>query len=239
MQVFAVKESRVEEPINTSPVNPLPPVVVLLVAAMLLLEAAFSLGREGLIGGAQAVGWRSEAIQTYGFSNRAFSWMVENRVFNFDYALRLFTFPYIHGGFTQTLFGVVMTLALGKFVGEKLHQVAVLALFVVPAALGAAIYGLVLPDGPGLIGAFPGVYGLIGGFTYLIWLRLGEIGEKQSQAFSLIGLLLFIQLIFAVFFGTDSTWLADVTGFVAGFGLSFFLSPGGWRKIREKLQQRS
>jgi len=238
MQVFAVKESRVEEPINTSPVNPLPPVVVLLVAAMLLLEAAFSLGREGLIGGAQAVGWRSEAIQTYGFSNRAFSWMVENRVFNFDYALRLFTFPYIHGGFTQTLFGVVMTLALGKFVGEKLHQVAVLALFVVPAALGAAIYGLVLPDGPGLIGAFPGVYGLIGGFTYLMWLRLGELGANQLRAFSLIGVLMAIQLLFAVLFGGDGTWIADVAGFAFGFLISFVVSPGGWLKIRLWLQSR-
>ena len=33
-------------------------------------------------------------------------------------------------------------------------------------------------------------------------------------------------------------WIADVAGFCYGFLMSFVLAPGGWQKVREKLQQR-
>ncbi|MEQ9258939.1 MAG: rhomboid family intramembrane serine protease [Roseovarius sp.] len=227
-----------QNPYTQSPVNPLPPVVMLLVLAMVLVEATFSLGARGLVGGPEAVGWRSAAIQEYGFSNRAFAWMFENGIFRADYALRLVTYPFVHGNFTHAIFAGVMTLALGKFVGERLSQFAVVVLFFTSSILGAAAYGLILPEGPGLIGAFPGVYGLIGGFTCLLWLRLGEIGEQQIRAFTLIGFLLGLQLLFGLLFGGGPDWVADVAGFCAGFLVSFVLVPGGWGRLREKLQQR-
>lgn len=223
-------------PDNHSPVNPLPPVVVVLVLAMVLVEAAFSLGARGLVGGPEAVGWRSAAIQQYGFSNRALTWMIENRIFRPDYAIRFVTFPFIHGSFTHMLFAAVMTLAMGKFVGERLNQMAVLVLFFGSAMLGALTYGLILPDGPGLIGAFPGVYGLIGGFTYLLWVRLGQMGAQQSRAFTLIGLLLGLQMVFGVLFGTRPMWIADFSGFIFGFLLSVALVPGGLRRLRERIR---
>jgi len=225
-------------PQNQSPVNPLPPVVMLLVLAMVLAEAAFSLGTRGLAGGPSAVGWRSLAIQEYGFSNRAVTWMLENGVFRFDFAIRFVTFPFVHGSFTQTLFAGVMTLALGKFVSERLNQVAVLVLFFVSSALGALVYALILPDGPGVIGAFPGVYGLIGGFTCLLWLHLGQVGAQQVRAFTLIGLLLGLQLVFALLFGAGPMWISEVAAFGFGFFLSFFLVPGGWHRLREKIRHQ-
>lgn len=224
------------QPEHNGPVNPVPPAVVVLVLAMALVEAAFTLGARGIIGGAEAVGWRGAAIQDYGFSNRAVTWMLENRVFRADYALRFFTYPFVHASFTQMIFAAVLTLALGKFVAERMRQWAVLVLFFAAAALGALIYALILPDGPGLVGAYPGVYGLIGGFTCLLWLRLGEVGAPQYRAFMLIGLLLALQLVFAVLFGAAPTWVADLAGFACGFGLSFVLVPGGWARLRAKLR---
>lgn len=223
---------------NHGPVNPLPASVVVLVLAMALIEAAFSLGARGLVGGAQAVGWRAAAIEAYGFSNRAVAWMLETGVFRADYALRLVTYPFVHASFSQMLFAAVLTLALGKFVGERMNQWAVLVLFFAAAALGALTYALILPDAPGLIGAFPGVYGLIGGFTCLLWLRLGEVGARQSRAFTLIGLLLGLQLVFGLLFGAGPMWVADIAGFAAGFGLSFVLVPGGWARLRARLRHR-
>jgi hypothetical protein len=32
--------------------------------------------------------------------------------------------------------------------------------------------------------------------------------------------------------------VADIMGFVAGFALSFVVSPGGWARVRDKLRQR-
>jgi membrane associated rhomboid family serine protease len=182
------------------------------------------------------VGWRLAAIQDYGFSNRAMTWMIENGVLRGDYLVRFVTYPFIHANFMHALFGAVMALALGKFVGERMAQWAVVVLFFASSFLGAVVYGLLFPDGPGLIGAFPGVYGLIGGFTYLVWLRLGELGERQVRAFTMIGFLLAIQLVFGLMYGGGTTWIADVAGFAAGFLLSFLLVPGGWRKIRARIR---
>ncbi len=218
------------------PFNPLPPVVMLLALAILGLEAAFSLGTRGLVGGPEAIGWRAEAIAQFGFSNRALSWMLENRVLRFDLVIRLVTYPFVHVSFTHALFAAVMTLALGKFVAERLNQLAVLGLFLGSAALGALAYGLILPEGPGLVGAFPAVYGLIGGFTYLLWVQLGAVGAEQWRAFTLIGLLLTLQLVFGLLFGSGTTWIADVAGFVAGFCLTIVLVPGGFRRLRERIR---
>jgi len=223
-------------PDHHGPVNPLPASVMLIVAAMALAEAVFTLGARGILGGPEAVGWRSMAIQDYAFSNRAFAWMLENGIIRADYAVRLVTYPFVHQSFTHMIFAAVLTLALGKFVGERMNGWAVLVLFFASAALGALTYALILPDAGGLIGAFPGVYGLIGGFTYLLWLSLGQVGAQQIRAFSLIGVLLGLQLVFGLLFGAGTTWIADVAGFAFGFLLSAVLVPGGWRRLRARLR---
>ena len=225
-------------PHNPGPVNPLPLTVVALVAAMAVVEAAFTLGARGLVGGPEAMGWRSAAIYDFGFSNRAVTWMLENGTLRADYLMRFFTYPFVHVSFTQMIFAAVLTLALGTFVGERMSQWAVLVLFFASAALGALAYALVVPDGPGLVGAFPGVYGLIGGFTCLLWLRLGEVGAPQYRAFSLIGLLLGLQLVFGLVFGSGLLWVADLGGFACGFLVSFLLVPGGWARLRARIRHR-
>lgn len=225
-------------PDTENPFNPLPPVIMALFLIILAVEIVLTLGTRGLIGGPQAVGWRQAAIQNYGFNSDVMRWMIENRVFPAEHLLRLVTFPFIHGGFTHALFGGAMMLALGKFVGEEFRSWAVLAVFMLSSVGGALVYGAFITDPPWIIGAFPGVYGLIGGFTYVMWLRLGQLGARQARAFTLIGLLMGIQLLFGLLFGANSEWLADVAGFGCGFVLSFFVSPGGWHKIRSWLQQR-
>jgi membrane associated rhomboid family serine protease len=221
-----------------SPMNAVPPLVLAIAAVIMGAELLFQMGARGMIGGPEAVGWRLEAVRDYGFSNRALTWMIETGELRLEYVMRLVTFPFVHGSLLQAVFAAVMALALGKFVGERMPQWAVCVLFFAASAAGAIAYGLLLPDGPGLIGAFPGVYGLIGGFTYLIWLRLGEMGANQTRAFSMIGFLMGIQLIFGLMYGTDNSWTADVAGFAAGFVLSIVLVPGGFRSLHNKLRQR-
>jgi membrane associated rhomboid family serine protease len=164
--------------------------------------------------------------------------MLTNGVYPAEHLLRFFSYAFVHGSFTHALFAGVLLLALGKFVGEVFAQWAVLALFAVSSVFGAVVFGLVARDQPWLVGAFPGVYGLIGGFTYLMWLKLGQMGAQQYRAFTLIGVLLLIQLIFGLLFGANNTWVADVAGFMGGFALSVVLVPGGWQRLRERLRQR-
>lgn len=226
-------------PENISPVNPLPPVIVALFLLLIGIELVFQLGARGLAGGAGAIGWRSSAIQTYGFNADIMAWMMQNGQYPREHLVRFVSYIFVHGTFTHAAFAAAMLLALGKFVGEVFSQWATLLLFMASSIGGAAIYGLMAGQGqPWLVGAFPGVYGLIGGFTYLMWLKLGQMGAQQARAFSLIGFLMGLQLIFGLLFGSNGEWLADVGGFAFGFILSFFLAPGGWSKIRARIRRQ-
>lgn len=221
---------------HTGPVNPLPRVVIALFAVVMGIEALFSLGAQGIIGGPQAIGWRLGAIQGYAFSAEIFQWMLANGRWPGEHLARFATYPFIHGNFTHALFAGVMLLALGKFVGEVFRGWAVLAVFFGASIGGAAVYGLLAASPIPLLGAFPGVYGLIGAFTYLLWLKLGQEGGPQIRAFTLIAFLMGIQLVFGILFGGSRDWIADLSGFVFGFGLSFVVSPGGFARLREKLR---
>lgn len=223
-------------PSDQSPVNPLPPVVWALFLAIVVPEALFSLGEAGMAGGADAVGWRVAAIRDYGFSGVAFDFMLRNGVMPPEHAMRVFTYTYVHGAFTSTIFAAVLLLALGKMVGEVMGQLAVAVVFVFSGVFGALIYGL-LTDEQWLIGAFPAVYGLIGCYTFLMWQQFDQMGEGPLRAFSLIGILMGIQILFSVLFG-GASWVADLGGFFCGLLLSLVVVPGGMGRLRRLVQRR-
>ncbi|WP_095589520.1 rhomboid family intramembrane serine protease [Actibacterium ureilyticum] len=223
---------------DTSPLNPLPPVVWFLVVPIALIELAFNVGARGIVGGPAAVGWRLSAETDYGFSGQIFDWMMATGEYPFDFLIRFVTYPFVHVNFTHALFVIVFILALGKMVGEVFRTWAVLAVFFGAAIMGAVAYGGLLGDPRPLVGGYPAVYGLIGAFTYLLWVRAGQTGESQLRAFSLIGFLLGIQLLFGLLFGSSNDWVADIAGFVTGFVMSFGVSPGGFARLRAQLRHR-
>lgn len=225
-------------PTPESPFNPLPPLVVALAVVVIGIEALFSLGMRGIIGGPEAVGWRLAAIRDFGFVDQVFDWMLANGRFPPDQLARFLTYPLIHASFTHAVFVAIFVLAMGKMVSEVFGGLAFLTIFWASAIAGALVYGLLLDAELPLIGGYPGVYGLIGAYTFLLWVSLIATGGQQYRAFSLIGMLLGIQLIFAIFFEVGMDWVADVSGFVAGFGLSFLLVPGGWNRVLAKLRKR-
>lgn len=225
-------------PINENPVNPLPPVVVALFLVMAGLEITFFLANKGIIGGAGGVGWRIAAWESYGFSGRVFDWMVANEQWPTEHLIRFVSYVFVHASFQHSLFAMVILLAMGKIVCESLGVIAFLLIFFVSGVVGALVYGLLLDDPRLLIGAYPPVYGLIGGFTYLLWLRLGVENAPQIRAFTLIGFLLGLQLVFGMLFGTGNDWVAEIAGFVTGFVLSILLVPGGVRHMLNRIRRR-
>ncbi len=224
--------------LNAAPLNPLPPVIWALALPVIAMEVVVGLGARGLVGGPQAVGWRLDAIQRFAFSPGYMRQMIAQAVYPWEGMLRLVSYPFVHVSFTHAMFVVVILLAIGKMVGEVFRWWAVLAVFFASAIAGAlaltAVPGVQAP----LIGGYPPVYGLIGGFTFLLWVNLAAVGANKYRAFTLIGFLLGIQLLFGVLFGGGWDWVADLSGFVTGFLLSFVVSPGGWARVREKMRQR-
>ncbi|MDC0739020.1 rhomboid family intramembrane serine protease [Cognatishimia sp. SS12] len=221
---------------NNSPVNPLPPVVAALAVVIVAIELIFFAGSKGVVGGPSAIGWRLAAMQQYAFSPDIAAWMWDSGVYPAEHLLRFISYLFLHGNFTHALFGAVIILALGKMVGEVMHPVAVVVIFLLSGVVGAFAYSLAWADPAPLIGSYPGAYGFIGAFTFLMWAKLRSVGENQSRAFTLIAFLLGIQLVFGVLFGGSGDWVADLAGFCTGFALSFVLVPGGWARIRARIR---
>ncbi|MBN2629350.1 MAG: rhomboid family intramembrane serine protease [Rhodobacteraceae bacterium] len=224
---------------NAPPLNPLPLVVWALALPMIAMEVVLSLAERGLVGGATGVGWRLQALERFAFSPDLMRYFLETGQYPLNGLHRLISYPLVHGGVTHALFAVVILLALGKMVGEVFRWWAVLLVFFAAAAMGALVYTLVLPGvrAP-LVGAYPAVYGLIGGFTFLLWVNLAAVGANKFRAFTMIGFLLGVQLVFGLLFGGGYEWVADLTGFATGFLLSFVVSPGGFARVLQKVRQR-
>ena len=224
---------------NAAPLNPLPMIVWVLALPLVAVEIVLFLGTSGLAGGPQAVGWRLQAVEMFGLFPELLRYQWETGGQPYEELLRLVTYPLVHANFTHALFAVVILLALGKMVGEIFRWWAVVVVVLGASVAGGLAYGFLIPGlRTQLIGAYPAVYGLIGAFTFLLWVNLARTGANKYRAFSLIGALLFFQLIFGVLFGAGWDWVADVTGFAAGFLLSFVVSPGGWARVMDKLRQR-
>lgn len=223
---------------NQPPLNPLPPAVWLLVTPMIALELLFNLGANRLMGGPNAIGWRARAIEDFGIWPAY--WRQQSAAGAFDLELlgRFFTYPFLHINPTHAIFAIVILLALGKYVGEVFHSAKTLAVFFISGAAGALAYVSLPWIEPPLYGAYPGDYGLIGAFSYLLWVKLAGTGLNQLRAFSMIGFLLAVQLIFGIFFGGGPEWVADIIAFLVGFGLSFVLIPGGFARLRRVMRHR-
>ena len=121
------------------------------------------------------------------------------------------------------LIATVMFLALGKMVCEFYNGLLFFLLIIASSICGAFFYGLILDDQFPLIGLFPAIYGLIGAYTYISWTSLRSVGARGANAFTLVAVLLGIQIIFKMLFNGNNDWLADLFGFLAGFLFAFII----------------
>jgi membrane associated rhomboid family serine protease len=220
------------------PFNALPPAVVALVLLIAGIELIFQVGSFGVIGGPEAIGWRVSAIENYGSFNAVCEAMRDRNIWPMEHVIRFLSYSMIHLSLVHALMACVFILALGKMVGEIFGNVSFIIVFVVSVLAGSLGYGLIMNSSVPLLGAYAGAYGLIGSYTFILWTGLGAMQENQLRAFSLIGFLLGIQLAWALVFGSDPTWIADLSGFVAGFTISLLLVPGAFPRILAKLRKR-
>ena len=223
---------------NESPFNSIPPVPLALVLIIAGIELVLSAGASGYVGGPMAIGWRTGAIQDYGFAPAILEQVVSYGNRSPDMLMRFVSYLFVHGSFTHALWVSVLLLALGKAVGEAYHAGAFLLIFFLSGLVGAVIYGATASQNVGLYGAYPAVYGLIGAYTYMMWLTLGKLGENQYRAFTLIGILMGLTLVYSMIFGSSPWWIAELAGFVTGLFLAPLVAPGGWRRFLERLRQR-
>ncbi|MEM6823592.1 MAG: rhomboid family intramembrane serine protease [Pseudomonadota bacterium] len=223
---------------DAAPINPLPAAVVILALPIVLMEFAFIAGAEGFLGGPEAVGWRLSALKSYGFIPAVFDAASQTGRWSLAVVLPLLSYSFIHLSFMHMVMVLVFLLALGKLVGEVMGSRAVFAIFFGSAIAGGLALALLTDSAYPLAGGYPAVYGLIGGYTFILRARLIADGSPGRQAFTLIGVLLFIQLVFGLLFGSGPDWIAEIAGFGAGFAVSPLLLPGGFSRILARLRSR-
>lgn len=223
---------------DASPLNPVPGVVWLILLPIVAMEIVVSAGTLGIAGGAGGIGWRQEALQRFALAPQMLGQMVDSGRWSGDYLIRFVSYAFVHGSVTHALLAAVFILAMGKFVAEVFRPWAVLVVFLVPVVIGGVAYSLVPGVKMALFGAYPGAYGLIGAFTFILWARLGAQNANRARAFSLIAFLLGVQLLFGAIFGGAPDWVADLAGFSTGFGLSLLVGPGGPAHLLRVIRQR-
>ena len=197
-------------------------------------------GRLFLDGGAVqgSADLRLSAVERFAYFPEATAWMWQSGELRVDFLWRFLTYPFVHMGFMPAMFVIVFTLALGKMTAESFPAWVVLAVFFGAAVAGALVYTAVLSDPRPLIGGFPAAYGLIGSYTFLLWLGYGAVGANRLKAFQLIGFLLGIQLLFGLIFGSRNDWIAEIAGFAAGFLIAGLAVPGALRRILARTRGR-
>ena len=218
---------------NRPPViNPIPTAILAIFSGIILVEAFLFFGVSDPLGNSGAAAERMLLIQQYGVSPNLVNWMLETGNFSTDYVFRFIVYPFVNLSSLSVIFAGVLLLALGKMVGEVFSALSVILIWFLSTTLAAFFYSISATNGQILVGSYPGVYGFVGAYTFVSWITLRLAKNKnQSQAFSLIVALMSVQLLFSFLFGTGQFWIADFAGFVIGFIISFFLSPGGIKGV--------
>lgn len=223
---------------DAPPFNPLPPAVWVLALALAGVELVFLAGGQGLISGTEAMGWRLGAAQRFGVSSEVLEWMVVNRQFAPEHALRFLAYPLIQTNTLQAVFLVVVVLALGKVIGTVLRGATVIAVFFLAAAVGGLVFGTLAPGFALLVGGYPGMFGLLGAFAFLLGAGLTPAEITRTRALALILVLLVLRLVIGLTLPDGERWIADLSAFAAGAGLAAVLRPGGWRALRALVRHR-
>ncbi|MCH2075872.1 MAG: rhomboid family intramembrane serine protease [Rhodobacteraceae bacterium] len=219
-------------------VNPIPPAVLALTAIIIGIEIVFWLASRGVLGGAAGIGWRLAAFEDYAFIPRYLAFMIQEGSWSVDGLKRFITYAFINQSFLSAVFSSVFILAFGKFIGDIAGGARALFIFVVSAVGAALLYGVIFPNQPPLVGSFPGAYGLLGGYTYILFATLDRADQNRLQAFRLVGMLAALQLAFGVIFPGPPYWLADLAGALVGFLAAATMNPGGIARIVELLRRR-
>lgn len=226
---------------STAVINPLPKVIVVLVALIILPEAVFQLADRGYIGGPRGIGWRTDAIQKLGFFDSVWEFMLAQKTIAWGELHRFVTHIFLSYSFMDAAFGAVLTLALGKTVAERYAWWAVLAIFLAAGVLGVLALCAFVEVGYPIVGAQGAFFGLLGAFSFLQYQKAGHDRKARIFAFRIFLFLMFISLVVFVFFDAGYFWVSQLVGFLVGFVLSMVLAPDGQDRIRgwlAKLRQR-
>ncbi len=217
---------------NVSPINRIPPVILIIFLVSVGFEVAFQLTERDMIGHPEWLGLRNSTIQQFGFINSVFDYMLTVRDIGVDTLPRFLTYPFLHYSLQHSIFGVLMFLAVGKGVADHFHPMAVLALFMGVSIAGALAVGVLGSHNHYLIGLFTPIYGFLGAIVWMLIYKPHLARRGSRTAFQIVGFLIVMQVVFHFAIRHDDEWLNRFAALGTGFLLSFVLAPDGRARLR-------
>ena len=215
----------------TPAVNPLPPAVIILFLIILVGEIYVAGAEASLWGSFDA---RINLIRQFSFMPEGFGRALSSGILVPELFWRMITYPFLHVSLMQGIFASVFILAMGKFVGEVLGNIAVMAIFFASAIFAALGFALFTSSSFPLFGGFPAAYGLIGAFTFVLFSRTEGLLSQQLAAFRLLGALMVINIGFSLLQNGPPLWVAELSGAITGFVSAAIIHPDGIRFIINK-----
>ncbi len=213
--------------------NPVAPVVVVLVLAMVAVELVLQAQEHGLIGAMATGSWRHNLVSNVGFHKAVFDHILIGGKIEPKVVWPFLSYLFIHRSFMHMLVAAALLLAMGKMIADMFSGLAVVVLFVACGLMGALAFGWLSKDGGfPLIGAYPVFYGFIGTFTWIQIFDLRAKGHSILPAFSAVIGLVVLRSGFMLYAGLANDWSADLAGLITGFLLAYILAPDGKDRIR-------
>ncbi len=218
---------------NLTPFNRLSPYVWVFVAIMLLVELVLQLAENHLVGQVGSEGWRLWMAQNFGFHKAVFEHIMQGGKIEPKVIWPFFTYPFVSRSLMHMIVPTALILGMGKMISDNWSNRAFFALFFVSTVAGAFVFGwLSDPGRQVLLGAYPFFYCLLGAMAWNdLMLRLLE-GRNPLGAFRIVGMFFVLRAAFALIYGLNNSWMADLTGLLVGLTLPFVVAPGSRARFR-------
>lgn len=215
-----------------TPYHPPPRELLLLAAAIALIEILLELADHGFLG--------DPSLRGRVFVAGAF-WSQLLRGAEPVYAgqpvVMFVSHAFLHGGFLHMAMNCVVLLGLGRLVSDRYGAGAILPVFFAGAVAGGAAFGLLSPSRVPMVGASGAVFAFVGVWVAGDWRQLRAAGRSVRPVLARV---LAFALINAIFFFALSgmlAWEAHLGGFLAGLLAGAMLENRRNRRIERRLAE--
>lgn len=201
-----------------------PPLVWLIAAIFIGFEMAFQ-GAEAGILPLGDIRW--EVYLRLAFFDLFFDAFLAGHEAPFRLWTSFLTHAALHGGLLHLFMNTAIFLAIGGAICRQIGGLRFLALFVLTAAGGALLFGLLASVQGPLVGASGVIFGLFGAMKRWEWRWLAITGRPRKRFWgSIIGLAAINILLFFAVAGGVVAWEAHLGGFIAGWLAAPLVAPG-------------
>ena len=207
--------------------RPLPRGLVLLAAAIALIEIVLSLADAGIVA--------DPSLRRRVFVAGAF-WASllhgDAPLYAAQPVTMFVTHALLHGSLLHMVMNMAILLALGRFTADRYGAGVVLPIFLLSAIAGGAAFGLLSNGAYPMVGASGAVFGFLGVWSAWDWRRHRRHGVSPAPVARRIAVLVGLNVL--LFFGLQGmlAWQAHLGGFLAG------LACGAWFESRIDRDER-